>query len=123
MRPAGIRQLLTFFFRAPGRIGRMEYLLGAGFIYTLNFGILSFVLSHPDLEPSSVAALSLIALPSLVASLVLVAKRCHDLGLPGLFAVLALLPFVGVFWVIALAFIPGTAGPNRYGAAPEFGPD
>ena len=101
----------------------MEYLLGAGFIYAVNLAVLSFVLSHPDLESSSVAVLSLIALPSLVAWLVLVAKRCHDLGLPGLFAVLALLPFVGVFWVIALAFIPGTAGANRYGAAPEFGPD
>ena len=123
MRPAGVRQLLTFFFRVEGRIGRMEYLLGAGFVYAANLAVLSFTLGGPQLEPSSLAALSLIALPSLIAWLVVIAKRCHDIGLSGLFVILALMPFVGIFWVIALALVPGTAGSNRYGAAPEFGAD
>ena len=41
MRPATLDQVLRFFFRVDGRIGRVEYALGFGFIYALNTSVLT----------------------------------------------------------------------------------
>ncbi|MEX0852445.1 MAG: DUF805 domain-containing protein [Bauldia sp.] len=123
MRPAGMRQFVTFFFRPRGRIGRTEYFLGAAFIHAVNLAIVSFALNHPEIESIGIALLWSIALPSLAGVLVVMAKRCHDIGLPGSFVLLAIVPGVGILWEIALVFIPGSAGPNRYGTVPLLGPD
>lgn len=56
----------------------------------------------------------LIALPHLVP----MAQRCRDINLPGWAALLLLVPFLGEFFWLALFFIPGTRGPNRYGPDP-----
>ena len=65
----------------------------------------------------------LVGLPVLVAEFVLVAKRCHDIGLPGLFVVLLFVPVVGVGWLLLLAVMPGSPGLNAYGAPPGIDPD
>ena len=48
----------------------------------------------------------------------LLAQRCRDFGWTGWAALLCLLPYGGMAFTFALAFIPGTDGPNRYGPAP-----
>ena len=56
-------------------------------------------------------------LSALASFLCLSAKRLHDLGRPGRYAWIGLLPFVGaqaLFYV--LVFLPGDGGDNRYGA-------
>jgi uncharacterized membrane protein YhaH (DUF805 family) len=51
------------------------------------------------------------------------AKRCHDLGLPGTYFLLILVPAVGLLWPFALAFLPGNPETNIYGAPPKFEPE
>jgi uncharacterized membrane protein YhaH (DUF805 family) len=123
MPPADVNQLLAFFFRPQGRIGRLEYFLGAAFIYAVNLALLSFMLHKQELDMGAFTLLWLIAAPSLVGVFVVMAKRCHDIGLPGSFVLLAVIPGAGLLWEIALALVPGNVGPNRYGAAPRFQPD
>ena len=59
----------------------------------------------------------------LVALLMLVAKRCHDMGLPGSFLVVLLVPGIQIVWLAALFLVPGSAGPNPYGLKPIFRTD
>ena len=50
----------------------------------------------------------------LVISVILTVRRCHDFNTSGWLSLLLLLPLVPIiFW-----FIPGTDGPNKFGAKP-----
>lgn len=120
MPPAGPARLISFFFRPEGRIGRTEYGLGLAFIYSASATILLAVLDGfgPVWEVAPIAML--LALPLTVAMFILVAKRCHDIGLSGSYVLLLAMPLIGLVWVLALLVLPGTAGPNLYGPAPEF---
>ena len=120
MQAVGPAELLRFYFRASGRISRQEYALGVIFIYSLNAAILFLALAHTDFESTAPALIAITGLPSTVAFLVLAAKRCHDVGLPGSFVLLLVVPAIGMFWLIMLAFLAGNAGPNMYGAPPRF---
>jgi uncharacterized membrane protein YhaH (DUF805 family) len=69
---------------------------------------------HRMIRYSAYGALVLTAFASFLC---LTAKRLHDLGRPGLYAWIGLLPFVGaqaLFYVLVL--LPGDAWDNRYGA-------
>ena len=122
MPPAGLDQVLAFFYRPHGRIGRAEYALGLTLVYAVNLTLLSvFFFRAP--EAGGLIAAMLLTLPLLLGLFVIVVKRCHDLGLPGSFVVLLFVPVVGVVWMIALLFIRGNQGPNLYGAPPSFRPD
>jgi uncharacterized membrane protein YhaH (DUF805 family) len=123
MRPASTDQLLRFFFRTEGRISRAEYALGLGFIYAVNGAILLYVLIHPDISSTALFLLCVVTAPLVVGIAVVMAKRCHDLGLPGTFFLLILVPLVGLVWLVALGFLPGNPGPNSYGAPPAFAPE
>ena len=52
-----------------------------------------------------------LAVPSLAANV----RRLHDTGRSGLWFLIVLVPFLGVFALIAMALQRGTRGPNRYG--------
>jgi uncharacterized membrane protein YhaH (DUF805 family) len=46
-------------------------------------------------------------------------KRCHDRGKSGWWSLVALLPVVGLIWVIIdLGIMEGDEGPNKYGPKP-----
>jgi uncharacterized membrane protein YhaH (DUF805 family) len=45
-------------------------------------------------------------------------KRCHDRGRSGWFILVALVPFLGIWYLIEVCFLPGTEGVNEYGAPP-----
>lgn len=122
MNPAGVDAFASFYFKPAGRIARREYVLGLGLILALSFAGVSRLLAG-DAPIVVVVAMSLLWFPFLVAELVLVAKRCHDIGLPGTFLLLVFVPVVGIVWLIALLLMPGTAGPNAYGPAPQFRQD
>jgi uncharacterized membrane protein YhaH (DUF805 family) len=47
------------------------------------------------------------------------AQRCHDIGWPGWLGLIVLIPYLGAAFWLALFFIPGAKGPNRYGADPR----
>jgi uncharacterized membrane protein YhaH (DUF805 family) len=122
MRPATTEQMLRFFFRAGGRISRMEYALGLIFLQAINLALLVIILTTANLTPEQLLPIVVLSLPLTIALVVIMAKRCHDIGLPGTFFLLALVPVVGLFWPIALAFVPGNPGTNAYGPPPQFAP-
>jgi uncharacterized membrane protein YhaH (DUF805 family) len=123
MQPIGLNDILRFFFIAHGRIGRQEYLLGLGFIYAVNAALLSFALHQSDHDLALGLVIMISTFPSTVGIFVLSAKRCHDMGLPGSFVLMLVIPLIGLIWMFVLAIAAGTPGPNAYGAPPRFGPD
>jgi uncharacterized membrane protein YhaH (DUF805 family) len=123
MRRDEIDRLLAFFFRPQGRIGRAEFALGMGFIVALDMATLVWLWPQDEAPAGTLTTLIILGLPLLVAQFVLVAKRGHDLGLPGIFVLLLAVPLVGLGWLVLLALMPGSPRPNMYGPPPQFRPD
>jgi uncharacterized membrane protein YhaH (DUF805 family) len=57
----------------------------------------------------------LISIPALIATWALGSQRCRDFGWTGWAMLITLIPYVGWLFAIAIMFIPGNQGPNRYG--------
>ena len=57
--------------------------------------------------------------PLLIASLAVSIKRWHDRGKSGWWVLIGLVPIIGGLWaLVETGFLPGTAGPNRFGTDP-----
>jgi uncharacterized membrane protein YhaH (DUF805 family) len=123
MTPAGLDQILSFFFRPQGRISRHEFGLGTLFILFLDLAMLVFLARRGTPQPALILAMLALGLPLTIAQFVLVAKRCHDLNLPGSFVLLLVVPAFNAVWLLMLAVLPGNPAPNAYGPPPRFRPD
>jgi uncharacterized membrane protein YhaH (DUF805 family) len=53
-----------------------------------------------------------------VAALAVGSQRCRDFGWTGWAMLLVLIPFIGAIFALAIIFIPGNQGENRYGVDP-----
>ncbi len=122
MKPVRTNELLRFFFYAGGRISRQEYALGVAFVYAANAALIAFAVHQANSDLALGLAIMVSAFPSTVAMFVLAAKRCHDMGLAGTFALLLVVPLVGLFWLIGIGLVPGDSAPNAYGPPPLFDP-
>lgn len=60
----------------------------------------------------------LLWLPVVYSTCLVIAQRCRDFGWTGWAALIIAVPVINVFFLIALFFIPGTDGTNRYGPDP-----
>ena len=97
-------------FSVSGRIGRARYIAyGIGF-YIL-FGIIAAVLTA---ALGSVGGALMVAawVALVVIAFMLTIQRCHDFNTSGWLALLMLIPIANLIFLI----IPGTDGPNRFGA-------
>ena len=63
-------------------------------------------------------AAGLITVPIVLSSWATGGQRCRDFGWTGWAMLITLIPYIGWIWGIAIMFIPGTPGPNRYGPDP-----
>ena len=88
----------------------------------MDAALIAFALHQADRDLALGLAIMISAFPSTVALFVLAAKRCHDIALPGVLTLLLLVPFLGLLWLVALAFIAGNPGANQYGPPPRFDP-
>ena len=61
---------------------------------------------------------SLVLLPFLIPSYMLMIRRLHDLGLSGYFALVSLIPLINLGLTLYLIFAEGTRGANAYGSDP-----
>ena len=113
-------EVLAFFFRPQGRIPRGEFVLGVLLLYALSLVLVTFMYLHTSMEGLALLVGMALGIILTVAQIMLVVKRCHDIALPGSFVVLLFIPLVGLAWLVALLFIPGTAGPNLYGPEPAY---
>ena len=106
-------------FTLSGRASRSEYWywgLG-GFIFQIVMIVGSLVLAI--IEIPVLPALMILAPILLVpGSITLVVRRLHDVGMSGWMWFIALVPVVGVLYLIYLFVQEGDMGENAYGAVP-----
>ena len=95
-----------------GRASRKEYWMFFLFniIIYIAVGVLSAVIS-PFL-------LLIYGLAIIIPSIAVGARRLHDVGKPGWFFLLGIIPFVNVY-ILVLSFFPSIKGANKYGEEPE----
>jgi len=94
-------------FATSGRIGRVRYIaygMGIYFLFAILGALLSLVLGNAGMVIAWIAIM--------VVGFMITIQRCHDFNTTGWLSLLVLVPLVNlIFW-----FIPGTDGPNDYGA-------
>ncbi|OQM73725.1 hypothetical protein BFN67_07355 [Pseudaminobacter manganicus] len=111
-------QLVWFFFRMSGRVSRAAYFLGGLLIAILQaFPLYRFTLVAEGTPESEFWSMLFMAafLVSLWSNIALAVKRLHDLGKPGLAAIVLFVPFVSIVAFLVLCLFPGQLGANRYG--------
>ena len=105
-------------FTLSGRRNRQSYFLYSLLMLLILGGIwILAAASGGDGNPLFVVAL-LVTLAIAVSNCVVGAQRCRDFGWTGWAILLSLVPFVGWIFPLVMFFVPGTAGPNRYGPDP-----
>lgn len=117
-----INSRITALFK--GRVGRQNFvfaillLLVAHFIinYALGMGSMSLMQGSTAMFGLLAAAVSfLISIAFAVVSFGLAARRFHDIGKSGWFALIMIVPLVNLIAVIVLALLEGDEGPNEHG--------
>lgn len=105
-------------FSFEGRRNRKSYIY-----YALTMTAISIVLGLV-LVPIAVGTggigmiLFVLFLPILVSSWAVGSQRCRDFGWSGWAILIAMIPYIGVLFALAILFIPGNQGDNRYGVDP-----
>lgn len=69
-------------------------------------------------EVGAVIIAGILTFLAAISGWIVAAQRCRDFGWTGWAVLITLLPAVGWLFGLALIFIPGTLGPNRYGPDP-----
>mgnify|MGYP001467272326 CR=1 FL=1 len=59
------------------------------------------------------------ALAHFIPGLAVVVRRLHDVGKSGWFYLIALIPFIGIIWLLVLMCTDGDKGDNAYGPDPK----
>jgi uncharacterized membrane protein YhaH (DUF805 family) len=113
----GTRELVWLFLGFRGRLSRQPYFLAGLLLLAIQFSLLFRFMAVPEGTPESglwAFVFMVVAILSVFSNIALTVKRLQDINRPGLLAVLYLIAGF-VMWVF-LCFVPGTDGPNRYGA-------
>ncbi|MBS4044948.1 MAG: DUF805 domain-containing protein [Alphaproteobacteria bacterium] len=108
-------------FRLSGRRNRKSYFMFLIAVVAVQVGltVIGGVVSASDVLVGVVLlAHFMLAIPFAIVA----AQRCRDFGWTGWAVLIALIPIVGAIFGLAIIFIPGTLGPNRYGPDP-LGPE
>jgi uncharacterized membrane protein YhaH (DUF805 family) len=111
--------ILWLFFGFRGRINRKAFLLGGLAMLVVTMFVLYRVTLAEQLAQGLdfwSTILAVVIFVSLWCQAALATKRLHDMNQPGLFAVTMFIPLVNFFAFIALCFMKGTPGANRFGA-------
>lgn len=111
-----------------GRIGRKSFALGALLLLLVQIALFAWVLSFGDgdgsveLEDGEALLVGFVVLGFWAFAawglLAMSVKRLHDLNLPGLLAVVLLVPAVALLGWLFLAFMPGSRETNQHGPPP-----
>jgi uncharacterized membrane protein YhaH (DUF805 family) len=111
-------------FGLSGRVSRGVYWLCYAAVICLQSAILAQLLGAEQASYYQLAAAvgPGVLLGTLYSNLAVSVKRLHDVGYSGFLALALLIPFVNVAFTLWVGILPGTAGPNKYGAAPDTPP-
>lgn len=110
------------FFTSKGRLNRKSYIYRSIFL-SLVLGIIQLIL---ELATAAIEALELLfavmilvlCIFGFVASIMMLARRLHDLDKSGWWMLLLFVPLVNILFYIYILFFKGTEGPNQYGEDP-----
>lgn len=110
------------FFTSKGRLNRKSYIYRSIFL-SLVLGIIQLIL---ELATAAIEALELLfavmilvlCIFGFVASIMMLARRLHDLDKSGWWMLLLFVPLVNILFYIYILFFKGTEGPNQYGDDP-----
>lgn len=110
------------FFTSAGRLNRKSYIYRSIFL-SLVLGIIQLIL---ELATAAIEALELLfavmilvlCIFGFVASIMMLARRLHDLDKSGWWMLLLFVPLVNILFYIYILFFKGTEGPNQYGEDP-----
>lgn len=103
-----------------GRIGRVRYIAYSYWMSTAIVFVLSLVFGFIVAGNSRLFGLQALAyLPMVAVIIVMSVRRLHDLGLPGWWAGLMLVPLLNVLMGLWLVAAPGDRESNRYGPPPS----
>ena len=97
-----------------GRARRREYwgFCLCNFVVTVVIVFLSGLTGKAELAATLVGIYSLAAFLPTLSVLV---RRLHDIGKSGWWCLVAIIPFIGVIWLLVLLCIEGTLGANAFG--------
>lgn len=122
------KPILNGVFTLSGRRNRLSYLLYSllWLVAIVAVGMLVLLpAALSDANPPSDAAMVLIVgvlivvgVPLWISQILVGAQRCRDFGWTGWAILLCAIPYVGALFALAILFIPGTQGANRYGPDP-----
>lgn len=110
------------FFTSKGRLNRKSYIYRSIFL-SLVLSVIQAVLTFAS---NTICALELLfavlllvsGIFGVVASIMMLARRLHDLDLSGWWMLLLCVPLINLFFAIYFYFFKGTEGPNQYGDDP-----
>ncbi|WP_307979018.1 DUF805 domain-containing protein [uncultured Phascolarctobacterium sp.] len=110
------------FFTSKGRLNRKSYIYRNFFLsFVLNIIriILAVLAAYIDaLELLFTGLLYVSGIFGFVASIMMLARRLHDLDKSGWWMLLLFVPLVNILFYIYILFFKGTEGPNQYGEDP-----
>ena len=102
-----------------GRINRAKFWAGIGVLIALSIvaAILDTILGS-DLGETGLFG-AIVGLASIFFGIALYAKRWHDRGKSGWWTLIALVPLIGLIWILVeLGMLEGDRGANQYGPDP-----
>ena len=105
-----------------GRTSRSEYWLFSLaqvliYIPFLIYLMLALESNSEEIVASALVLYSIVILGFILPSMAAAVRRLHDANFSGFLILLNLIPYIGSLILLVLLVIPGTAGPNQYGAA------
>ena len=103
-------------FALSGRRNRKSYLLFGLLVLVIDLVVWGIAFAINSSTIFWVAGL--LSLPITVASILVAAQRCRDFGWTGWAVLIMLIPYIGGLFGLAILFIPGNRGANRYGPDP-----
>ena len=105
-------------FSFDGRVNRAVYWIYGLIILNVVYWAIFLLFSLIGGEAGANVGYVIGSLVTLWSALAIGVKRCHDRGRPGIFVLLAFVPLVNIWYIIEVAFLPGTEGANQYGDKP-----
>jgi uncharacterized membrane protein YhaH (DUF805 family) len=113
--------LLWLFVSLRGRSSRQIYWLAYFMLLCINAALIGQLFGGHEASFSRFAEEigTFVILATLYMNLAISVKRLHDMGYVGFFAIALFVPLVNFAFTIWIGLVPGTAGPNRYGAVTD----
>jgi uncharacterized membrane protein YhaH (DUF805 family) len=109
-------------FTFSGRRNRKSYFLYSLLVFVILtvVWVVGFVATGDDDDSVGIPIVvaTIISVAIALSSWIVGAQRCRDFGWTGWSILITLIPIIGWLFPFVMLFVPGTAGPNRYGPDP-----